>query len=150
MYSLKFCFAFAESFGSMSVVEFCKEPCGMILKGCEHICQGTCGKCRGRLHAPCSQPCGNRLICGHMYVIVLLFFLFLYFTKIVEPSLLFINSILYCFSCDDPCREFCSMCRKPCQVACKHSKCPLFCGVPCKPCKVGILPFIYSFLLLAC
>ncbi|XP_077298497.1 NFX1-type zinc finger-containing protein 1-like [Arctopsyche grandis] len=89
--------------GNILTMEYCTEPCGMVLKDCEHICQGTCGKCRGRLHPPCSQPCGNRLICGHI--------------------------------CDDPCREDCSMCRKPCMVKCSHSKCPLTCGVPCKPCK---------------
>ncbi|XP_077298367.1 NFX1-type zinc finger-containing protein 1-like [Arctopsyche grandis] len=89
--------------GGLLTMEYCTQPCGTILKDCEHICQGTCGKCRGRLHPPCSQPCGNRLICGD--------------------------------TCDDPCREDCSMCRKPCKVKCNHSKCPFTCGVPCKPCK---------------
>jgi hypothetical protein len=47
---------------------FCTKRCGMVLKDCGHTCRGSCGKCRGLLHPPCSEPCGNRLICGHMYV----------------------------------------------------------------------------------
>jgi hypothetical protein len=49
-----------------AIDKYCEEPCGKILKECEHSCVGKCGICRGRLHAPCGQPCGNVLICGHV------------------------------------------------------------------------------------
>ncbi|XP_077298494.1 NFX1-type zinc finger-containing protein 1-like [Arctopsyche grandis] len=123
-----------DSFGSMLVMEFCKEPCGMILKDCEHICQGTCGKCRGRLHPPCSQACGNRLICGHICD---------------DPCREF------CSMCRKPCRVFCKHskcpffcgvpckpCKHPCDRKCVHSTCTKECGELCnrepcsEPCKL--------------
>uniref|UniRef100_A0AC34GMY9 Uncharacterized protein n=1 Tax=Panagrolaimus sp. ES5 TaxID=591445 RepID=A0AC34GMY9_9BILA len=38
----------------------------MQLPDCEHLCKGSCGKCRnGRLHISCTKECNKILFCGH-------------------------------------------------------------------------------------
>ncbi|RAL12889.1 uncharacterized protein BO97DRAFT_389313 [Aspergillus homomorphus CBS 101889] len=89
----------------------CPLPCGMDLP-CGHKCQRPCSSCRvykdGATyvdHGKCTSICRKGFTnCTH--------------------------------SCDRIChsKTACSPCRRPCDVHCKHSKCPKLCNEPCPPC----------------
>jgi hypothetical protein len=58
-----------------------------------------------RPHMPCSKVCDRPLACGH--------------------------------SCEQKCHQgssSCGPCRKPCSIACQHTKCSGACAAPCAPC----------------
>ncbi|PYH49757.1 uncharacterized protein BP01DRAFT_331171 [Aspergillus saccharolyticus JOP 1030-1] len=89
----------------------CSIICGMDLP-CGHKCQKLCSLCRIHHHGmtivdhgKCISICRKRLTnCTH--------------------------------TCDRICHPetACSPCRRPCEVHCKHSRCPKLCKDPCPPC----------------
>ncbi|KAK6358043.1 hypothetical protein TWF730_007397 [Orbilia blumenaviensis] len=85
----------------------CTEKCGHPLT-CGHTCQRRCNDCTASgTHAQCTTTCGkNYQLCGHQ--------------------------------CSKVCHEgiACPPCPKPCELQCKHSKCPNKCGEACYPCAM--------------
>ena len=90
----------------------CPAPCEAMLP-CSHICSSRCGDCckiknandTADEHVPCKLVCGRQYsTCTHRC-----------------PRL--------CHSGSD-----CGICKSPCEVRCKHSKCNKPCHDPCAPC----------------
>ena len=89
----------------------CFHPCQKIL-GCGHTCRKPCWECWKpgdqdvQSHsASCTTVCGRPYsTCSH--------------------------------TCPRPCHPStpCPPCEQPCQVRCRHNKCPKKCGEPCAPC----------------
>ncbi|KAK6976420.1 NFX1-type zinc finger-containing protein 1 [Biomphalaria glabrata] len=100
----------------------CPQPCQTVLE-CEHVCQGTCGKClNGRLHLNCQQKCQKILICGH---------------ECKDKC----NSCPPCSQpcdvacvhsrCPKKCGELCVPCVETCSSGCVHQECDEDCFKPC-------------------
>ncbi|KAF2120795.1 hypothetical protein BDV96DRAFT_275996 [Lophiotrema nucula] len=90
----------------------CSTPCSVNLP-CRHPCSSTCGECNrndenGQMttrHPRCTKTCGRKLAtCNH-------------------------NCPLDCHV-----GKACAPCFTPCEVRCKHSRCPLTCREACAPC----------------
>ncbi|KAL4785910.1 hypothetical protein BJX76DRAFT_366539 [Aspergillus varians] len=89
----------------------CFHPCQQQLD-CGHICRRPCWQCwksngqHAQTHsAPCTAVCGRSFsTCSHI--------------------------------CTRPCHPStpCSPCDQPCEVRCRHNKCPKKCSDPCAPC----------------
>ncbi|KAF3200213.1 hypothetical protein TWF106_003447 [Orbilia oligospora] len=83
----------------------CTEKCGYLLP-CGHPCRRRCSECKSLgTHAECTTTCGKDYrLCGH--------------------------------KCSRACHEgtACSQCKQPCEIQCKHGKCPNKCGEACYPC----------------
>lgn len=89
----------------------CFHPCQQLLD-CGHTCQRPCWECwkskgeHAQNHrASCTTVCGRPFsACSH--------------------------------NCTRPCHSStpCSPCDQPCEVRCRHSKCPKKCSDPCAPC----------------
>ncbi|KAK6532447.1 hypothetical protein TWF281_006635 [Arthrobotrys megalospora] len=83
----------------------CTEKCGYMLP-CGHPCQRRCNECTSSgTHAQCTTPCKKDYqLCGH--------------------------------NCSRICHEgtACPPCTRPCELQCKHGKCPNKCGEACYPC----------------
>ncbi|KAF1984925.1 NFX1-type zinc finger-containing protein 1 [Aulographum hederae CBS 113979] len=90
----------------------CPSPCKTTL-ACGHPCRGSCGRCNAKdkggnpivVHPKCGKICGRRFgTCNH--------------------------------TCPRECHDGsdCGLCERPCEVACKHSRCTLKCHEACAPC----------------
>ncbi len=83
----------------------CSHLCDSVLP-CGHNCGNQCWRCKEiDDHGSCNIPCGRPFTnCPH--------------------------------TCGQPCHSGtpCSPCNQPCEVRCKHSKCPNTCSDPCPPC----------------
>ncbi|KAI8936487.1 hypothetical protein NX059_006892 [Plenodomus lindquistii] len=97
----------------------CPIPCKTTLP-CTHDCPGTCGTCEVTIvfdepivnHQPCAIICGRKMgTCNH-------------------------NCKDYCHKGSD-----CGLCQQPCEVRCKHNRCPQKCHEPCAPC---VEPCVWS------
>ncbi|XP_028413342.1 NFX1-type zinc finger-containing protein 1-like [Dendronephthya gigantea] len=101
----------------------CPKPCGTLLM-CEHVCGGTCSKCkRGRLHQPCSSKCDRLLFCGHKCRVTC--------TKNCPPCREPCQNTCSHSKCQKTCGMPCEKCNEPCQWKCEHLKCTKLCGEMC-------------------
>ncbi|XP_041041003.1 NFX1-type zinc finger-containing protein 1-like isoform X2 [Carcharodon carcharias] len=106
----------------------CHLTCRVQL-ACGHSCQATCIECAGgRLHVPCSFPCGRTLICSHRCSE--------YCSTECPPCGRACENHCPHGKCPKACGELCVPCMKPCEWACPHSRCTRLCHEPCnrKPC----------------
>ncbi|KAF2856036.1 hypothetical protein T440DRAFT_96542 [Plenodomus tracheiphilus IPT5] len=96
----------------------CPKACETLLS-CGHNCPGSCGRCRVKekdnvviRHQTCTKKCGRKFgTCTH--------------------------------SCPRLCHDGteCGLCQQPCEVRCKHNRCPQKCHEPCAPC---VEPCVWS------
>ncbi|KAI1714324.1 AAA domain-containing protein [Ditylenchus destructor] len=133
----------------------CPKPCSTPLAECEHLCLGTCGKCRnGRIHVACKEDCKRILICGHECKSKC--------SKICPPCDLPCETACGHSQCGQvavcgekgkkirksalsksrknkgrTCGELCPKCVEKCHNQCEHRQCDLPCWMPCKvpPCQ---------------
>ncbi|XP_019640287.1 PREDICTED: NFX1-type zinc finger-containing protein 1-like [Branchiostoma belcheri] len=111
----------------------CNTPCSQPLK-CEHVCAGTCGRCKqGRLHQPCIHPCNRVLVCSHQCTAPC--------TRNCPPCSKRCENRCIHSRCPHECGKPCVPCQEPCEWRCKHHKCNKPCGEPCdrprcdRPCQ---------------
>ncbi|XP_053404550.1 NFX1-type zinc finger-containing protein 1-like isoform X2 [Mercenaria mercenaria] len=114
----------------------CPKPCDAIL-GCEHRCQGTCGKCfQGRLHMPCKNDCIRILVCGHECSDT---------CNQCPPCKRKCENRCQHSKCNKRCGELCVPCMELCTWRCEHYRCERLCSEPCdrprcdQPCR-KVLP----------
>ncbi|KAJ8042128.1 NFX1-type zinc finger-containing protein 1 [Holothuria leucospilota] len=101
----------------------CPKVCRTLLK-CDHLCSGTCGRCRnGRFHEKCERRCKRILVCGHECDSKC--------NSTCPPCKKPCGNRCQHNKCMSLCGKSCVSCAEPCLWECRHLRCEAKCGEDC-------------------